>query len=349
MQPTPLRVALVGCGRIGSHTRPELYLSLPPGWIPLNHADAIRATPGLLLDSVCDLDPTNLEQARQTLNVRGYSDSGEQIERTRPEIVSIATRTSARGKIIGQTLKYGVRGIHCEKPLATNMATCRHLLATIAEGNIKLTYGTTRRFMEIYRTARSLVEAGEIGSLIDIEIQFGRTLLLWNHPHSVDLLLFFTNGALAIQVRGRCSFNNDRDSHSVIDDDPTVEDAMISFDNGVTGRISNVPGLNVVITGTAGNLRICDDGRWLDIDKGRGNSRRLKANPTMSGTVRAFHDLEYAVRYDDITSTDPGDIARGTLILLAIAKSAQADGAAISPNIVEDDFTVTGRFHGKFA
>jgi hypothetical protein len=69
----------------------------------------------------------------------------------------------------------------------------------------------------------------------------------------------------------------------------------------------------------------------------------------MSGTMRAFHDLEYAVRYDDITSTDPSDIARGTLILLAIAKSAQADGAAISPNIVEDDFTVTGRFHGKFA
>ena len=40
-------------------------------------------------------------------------------------------------------------------------------------------------------SARDIVVSGEIGDMVEICIEHGRTMLLWNHPHSVDLLIFF--------------------------------------------------------------------------------------------------------------------------------------------------------------
>jgi scyllo-inositol 2-dehydrogenase (NAD+) len=346
---TPLKVALVGCGRMGAFTRPELRESLPPGWLPLNHAEAIIATPGLRLDSVCDSAPENLERACSTFKVRGYADFARQIGERLPDIVSIATRTTGRGEIIGEAIRHGVRGLHCEKPLANNMRQCRAILSAIAARDIKFTYGTTRRFMDIYRLGRSLVQQGEIGALTQIEVQFGRTLLLWNHPHSIDLLLFFSGRRNVRRVQARITLPTPAEGDLVIEDDPFVEDATIEFDDGVIGRLSPVAGLHVVLAGTRGTLQIGEDGRWLEICTKQGSARRLPANPTMSGTMRAFCELEQAIRTKGETPMDPRDVEAATAILLAIARSGLNGGTPLHPNELDQDFTVRGRFGANYA
>src|SRR6185312_8867806 len=219
MKQSPLKVALIGCGRIGAFTRPELRNSLPPGWLPLSHAEAIAATPGLYFDSACDLDEAALDRVRDAFGVRGYTDFHHQISETQPDIIAIATRTAIRGQIVDAAIRNGVRGIHCEKPIATSLNDCRRILGDIATARAKLTYGTTRRFMDIFRQARARLDHGEIGQLLDIEIQFGRTLLMWTHPHSVDLLLYFAGKAAVNGVSGRCTFRGEAPSGLVIDDD----------------------------------------------------------------------------------------------------------------------------------
>ena len=345
----PLRVALVGCGRIGSFTRPELRRSLSPGWLPLNHAEAIGSTPGLQLDSICDINAEHLERARLTLNVPAYSDYYRQIAETKPDIVSIATRTNIRSKIIDWSLTHGVRGIHCEKPISNNMGDCKKIISAIAERDTKLTYGTTRRFMDIFRLAHAMVRSGEIGKLVDVEVQLGRTLLLWNHPHSVDLFLYFAGDVNVSRVQGRCTFREAPQNDLFIDDDPIVEEASVEFDTGVTGHLSSKSGINVILTGTSGVLRVGDDGRWLEIKKGNAFAKRVETNVSMSGTVRAFSELGTAVRHGNAISIQPHEIEVGMAILLSIAKSALRDGDPVSPNMIEDNFSITGRFGDNYA
>jgi scyllo-inositol 2-dehydrogenase (NAD+) len=349
MQQHSLRVALIGCGRIGAFTRPELRRTLPPGWLPLNHAEAILANRELNLDSVCDVNPESLKRACRTFGVPGYADYSRQISDTRPDLVSIATRTNVRGNIARYVLQHGVRGIHCEKPISTSMGDCRRMLSAIVRQDVKLTYGTTRRFMDVYRLARDMLDAGEIGNLIGIEIQYGRSPLLWTHPHSADLLLFFTEGRKIRHVRAHCRFQDVPNGALLIDDDPIVEDAVVEFNDGTIGRISAKEGLHVVLTGASGTLQICQDGRWLEVQKGTTAVQRIEPTPIMSGTARAFHELESSVRYNGKTSISAHDIEMGLAILLSIAKSALKDGAPICPESLEDSFTVTGRIGDKYA
>jgi predicted dehydrogenase len=349
MQQNPLKVALIGCGRIGALTRPELRNSLPPGWLPLNHAEAIAATPGLLFDSACDLDSGPLERLRDAFGVRTYTDFRRQISETRPDIVSIATRTATRGEIVNTAMRGGVRGLHCEKPIATSLNDCRRILGDIASAGAKLTYGTTRRFMDIFRQARAMLDDGEIGGLLDVEIQFGRALLMWTHPHSADLLLNFTGGAAVSSVRGRCTMRVKTADELVVDDDPTVDSATILFDSGITGRLTPATGMHVILTGAQGVMTVGEDGRWLEIAKSGREPRRIPIAPTMSGTARAFCELEAAVRHDGPTPVKPSEIESGMAILLAIAESARRDGAPVSPDSIDGRFTVTGRYGEKYA
>lgn len=332
---------------MGSYTRPELRSSIAPGWLPLNHAEGICAVPGLRLNSLCDTDPTNLERAVRAFGVPGYADFSRQFAETGPDIVSIATRTDARGDIIRGALRSGARGIHCEKPLATNMRDCRTLLAAIATQDVKLTYGTTRRFMDIYRLARTMLRDGAIGSLTDIDMRFGRSLLMWSHPHSVDLLLFFC-GADVDRVEARCAFEA-TEVEAIVDEDPIVENALISFDNGVTGHLSPCGRLDVVLTGTRGTLTIGEDGRWLEIDTRAHGTRRIASVPTMSGTQRAFHELESAIRDQAPVSIQRREIETGMAILLSIARSGQCNGAPLHPASIAEEFTVRGRHGGNYA
>jgi predicted dehydrogenase len=194
-----------------------------------------------------------------------------------------------------------------------------------------------------------MVRSGEIGKLVDVEVQLGRTLLLWNHPHSVDLFLYFAGDVNVSRVQGRCTFREAPQNDLFIDDDPIVEEASVEFDTGVTGHLSSKSGINVILTGTSGVLRVGDDGRWLEIKKGNAFAKRVETNVSMSGTVRAFSELETAVRRGNAISIQPHEIEVGMAILLSIAKSALRDGDPVSPNMIEDNFSITGRFGDNYA
>src|ERR1700690_1825732 len=108
MVPEPLRAAVVGCGRIGTWTQPESVAGLPPGWLPLSHADAIRSVPGLTLAALGDSIPENLQRAGKAFGVtRLFADHKTLIDEVRPEILSIATRTQGRCDIIEYAARHG--------------------------------------------------------------------------------------------------------------------------------------------------------------------------------------------------------------------------------------------------
>lgn len=348
----PLKVALVGCGRIGAQTSDRLRESLPKGWLPLSHAEAIKSISGLELVALCDIDEERLSWASETYSVKAcYADYKSLISEVKPDILSIATRTFGRSEIIEFASDHGVRGIHSEKPLSRNMVDCKKALCAVARNGVKLTYGTTRRFMDIYRKAKKIMKSGEIGEIVEISIQHGRTLLMWNHPHSVDLLLFLSDCFNVSYVQATCSINPSSVNEKVVDDDPIVDHAFVKFENGINGIITSASGLNTHISGTDGSLIVAANGSWIEIHKKTNKDSpyhhhitKLEAAPEMSGTQRAFRDLEMAVRENKELSIEPEEIALSQNILLCFVLSSQRGGIRLPLSSLEDEFTVTGKF-----
>ncbi|MGZ6332866.1 MAG: Gfo/Idh/MocA family protein [Bdellovibrionota bacterium] len=352
-----LRAALIGCGRIGAFTRPELRAFAPKGHLPLSHAEAILANENIRLVALCDTDGNNLAKAAQIYGVKDcFKDYKELILETKPDIISIATRTLGRCDIIEFAVENGVRGIHLEKPISTNMADCRRALGAVRKSRAHLTYGTTRRFMDAYRQAKELSHSGEIGDLVEISVEMGKAQLLWTHPHSIDLILFFAGSGEVESVQGSCKINASAiDSPMLIDDDPVVENAFIKFKNNVTGLITSRSGKNVTLCGTAGNIIVAADGSWIEIQR-RGATgpyfsavEKIEVDPKMSGTQRAFCELAAAILGGQPPSINADVVELSQEVLLSIALSSIQNGRRVGLSELPEAFTVTGRTGNLFA
>jgi len=80
-----LKAAVIGCGRMGAYTRPELAERLPSLWLPLNHAEALLAVEGVDLIAVCDTDREAARQASARWRVGSvFSDYRALIDEIRP-------------------------------------------------------------------------------------------------------------------------------------------------------------------------------------------------------------------------------------------------------------------------
>lgn len=355
--PDKLRVALVGCGRIGAHTPPHVRAACPPGWLPLNHAEAITTTPGLELVAVCDSDAARSEAtAKEFGAARWFTDYRQLIEEVRPDLLSIATRTDGRCDIIEFAAAHSVRGIHAEKPLGRSRAECQRALQACAAHSVKLSYGTTRRYMDAYREAKRLFTEGSFGALQQITLEFGPSALLWTHPHSVDLAVFFSGAREVEFVQATCAIPPEAVQGHVVDADPKVESAFIQFTNGIRATLTCAGGLHTHLAGEHGTLTIGADGSWLEWNRKAAPAaayplahKRWQPTATLSGTQRAFTELAAAVRTGSALGIAPEEIALGCDLLLAIVWSSLQGGRRVSPAEVSAALTITGRSGELFA
>jgi len=357
-QSDKLTVGLIGCGRMGAKTPESVRQSVPRGWLPLSHAEAIKSIRELELIALCDTDPDRLSWAAQTYNVaNSYEDYKSLILETKPDIVSIATRTAERCDIIKFAAENGVKGIHSEKPISRNISDCRTALEAVGNNKVKFSYGTYRRYMDIYRKAKELVKAGEIGKLSEICIEHDKTLLLWNHPHSVDLLLYYSECLDVDFLQAYCDINDPDPTSSLVDDDPILEYGFIKFSNGVNGIITSASGLNTRLSGTDGSLYIVADGSWLELRKKTSSQTpyhlgvdKVLVDPEFSGTQRAFLELISAINENlEEMSITINEIVASQRILLGLVVSAIRDSRKIDPLHVDESFTVTGKFGSYYA
>jgi len=355
--PARIKAGLIGCGRIGAQTSDSLRSRLPPGWLPLSHAEAIRSQKELDLAALCDTDAQRLAKAAETYGVaRCYSDYRVLIDEARPEILSIATRTHGRVQIVAYAAEHRVKGIHVEKPFALNLADCDDALRQLRVHNVHVTYGATRRYMDIYRRAKNLIDAGEIGEVEQILIEHGRTSLLWNHPHSADLLLFFSGTAAVQSVQASCVVRNVSADGMTVDDDPVVENALVRFENGVSGVITAARGMNTRISGTKGMLTVLADGSGIEIRANRSGTgpyfldlASVTSSVTVSGTQSCMVELANSIRSPTVPTIALDEIRAGLAILLAAVYSNLKKGRAVDLNEIPPQFTVTGRSGALYA
>ncbi len=239
---TPVRVGIVGCGKVGGL-----------------HATALREVPEAVYVGACDADPTRAEAFSAKHGGTAFPDL-DALLRSGVEAVVIGTPHPAHA---APAIRAAAAGVHVivEKPMAATLADCDAMLAAAARSGVRLGVISQRRFYEPIRRVKDAIDAGKLGTpVLGLVLMYswrdaayytsdpwrgrwdteGGGVLVNQSPHQLDMLLWFLGPAA--EVTGFWGNLN----HPTVEVDDTAV-AAIRFRNGGLGSIltsvSQKPGL----------------------------------------------------------------------------------------------------------
>ncbi|HVG95302.1 MAG TPA: Gfo/Idh/MocA family oxidoreductase [Chloroflexota bacterium] len=195
----PYRVACIGAARMASwfddvqRERAASDGGRSLEWVPGAIAPLCRAIERAELVAVCDLKPDLVEQMRQRWDVpAGYTDWREMVARERPDVVAIVTAYGSIHATLGaEVAETGlVRGIYCEKPIATSMAEADRIVAACRANGVAYTCAHVARWNARYRQVCDWIAAGEIGEVRAVTVSAMGTLL-HSGTHQTDAMAGF--------------------------------------------------------------------------------------------------------------------------------------------------------------
>jgi scyllo-inositol 2-dehydrogenase (NAD+) len=358
MSEDKIRVGIVGCGRTGAQTSPALLNDLGPNWLPLSHADAVKAIPEFSLVACCDLDRGIAAATAARYGARlVYTDYSVMLREAELDVLCVATRGDVRSEILCAAAEAGIRGVHCEKPLAHSVALARKAAQAIDGAGIAFSYGTLRTYMPVFQRARTVARGGDLGALQCVTVKFGRTGLLWNHPHSIGLVCMLCGGHEVDFVQASLRFDKALASKKLIDADPLVLSATIGFPGNITGHILDQGGWAVDVAGSEKALCIVCDGGWsIETDFSSGTNgdplkrwRYARDETEASGRVRALLELRDAILLGAPTTVSATDAFEQHRILFALVQSDLEGGRRVRVDDVDQHLLVTGRTNGRVA
>src|SRR5512147_988984 len=126
----PLKVALVGCGKIAD-----------------GHVEEIQKMPSRArLGAVCDRELLMAEQLAARYGIASYYDSyDDMLAKEQPDVVHITTPPQSHAALARTAIDAGCH-VFVEKPLTTNYAESKALVEYAAKAPRKLTVGYTYLF-----------------------------------------------------------------------------------------------------------------------------------------------------------------------------------------------------------
>lgn len=352
-----LKAAVIGCGRMGAEPSVRLEGKMPAGWSPISHIESFIQAKDVELVALAETNIARLKWAGDHYHINKlYESYSDLFKETSPEIIGIATRTPEKLNILKEACSYGIKGAYVEKPLANSLGSAKKILDEAGKANIVIGYGVNRRYHALYRQARDLIKAGEIGELLEIIIEFGESQLLWAHPHSVDLMMFLS-GQRPVEAQAELVQESVLKLSAItVDSDPIVSYAQFWFDGGARGMIVRGGGCSVRVNGTSGVIEILSDGASLQLRKpSTPQSGYFLLQQTIfpvahrSATVVAIEELAGNISGQSIISISHDEIHAGMQMLWACVFSYLQNGKKCRLVDVPDDLIITGKFGNLYA
>jgi predicted dehydrogenase len=190
------RVGVVGL--TGIATAPSS--SAPPvfgGVHPHAHVACYANHPHTDVVAICDLVPALFATFDRLWgdrwpNVARYTDYREMLARERLDLLSVVTPDHRHAEVVLAAVPAGVKGIYCEKPMATTLADADRMIAVTEHAGVAMVVNHTRRWYATYQYARDLIRAGHLGRVTHIHATCGgpRAMLFRNGTHLIDAVTF---------------------------------------------------------------------------------------------------------------------------------------------------------------
>jgi predicted dehydrogenase len=344
------RIALVGLSWISADVAGEASDPTLGTAIPYSHASAIAAIPDLEIVAGCDI----LESARTVFhdrwsirwpNLRVYDDYRAMFEAERPELAVVVTPDHLHAAVVQAAVDAGVRGIFCEKPLATTLAEADAIIDAVRGAGVTMNVNYTRRWYPEFVEARRLVRAGELGPLSQIVVQMGgpRSMLFRNHTHAIDLIDFLADSepvwVWAELERGFEAYGTAYAGDG--GNDPATEPGAnyyIAYENGVRAYLTGMKdtvGLDTSVSLTGPTARLVVDLEGIRLHSVRHEDIRTKPGVTtiqrvtprwtVAGMQAAVLDLVTAMD-EGRDPASPPEAARVTVAITQAILESQARG-----------------------
>jgi UDP-N-acetyl-2-amino-2-deoxyglucuronate dehydrogenase len=154
----PIRVAVVGCGRV-SRTA---------------HYAAIKGNPDFEFAAVCDIDRARADEWGRKNNVRAYYDLDAMLAEEKLDLVSINVPNGLHPRLARKAAERGVH-ILCEKPLGMRLDEVDALIALCEAKGVRLFTVLQNRFNATNLLLKRAVDRGRFGRLLMVNVT-----LRWN-------------------------------------------------------------------------------------------------------------------------------------------------------------------------
>ena len=345
----PLRAGVVGLTGIGAN-RPAPGPGPGTGVeMPHSHVAAYRHVAGTEPVAVCDIVPEKLDDFRRTWDdvlpdVRGYTDYREMLAREQLDVISVATPDDRHAQIVVDAVDAGVRGIVCEKPIASTLADADRMIAAVEAAGIPMLVDHTRHWIFPWVQVAEVISSGEIGEVQRIVANQGgpRAMLFRNGTHMFDTILWYAGGApTAVYAIAEAGFENHPPRYaSDGGHDPDTDPAMsvvVEFDNGVRAFWNMCKTMPQVFTlevfGTAGIARVGDsDNATVTVQNERGFQPRSLPRPhyTLGHIAGCVDEMVQLIHHGGRPSMDGRTSRQVVEVLLAALHSQHAGNARIT-------------------
>ena len=153
---------------------------------------------------LCDLRQEALDEAAQTYRLEGvpqFYDAEEMLRTVRPEVFVFVTYPDMRLDLIRLAVKYGVKAVSFEKPIATSLREAREMVELCRTHGIKAVVCHQQKYLSQFQRMKAKVDAGVIGRIhkIHVETQGWFSQL---GTHYIDYALWISGGRRAEWVCG---------------------------------------------------------------------------------------------------------------------------------------------------
>lgn len=232
----PYRLGLIGLGRIA-----WLLEQDPLRGKPCTHLGAWTKRADVILVAVCD---NNEEQLRvfsaQYPDVSVYRDYEKMLAQERLDLLSICAYATERCDMVVAATESNVRGIWCEKAMATSLEEARRMEVALAKQDTVMAVAFMRRWSRAYFAVKNLLQDGAIGRLESINVHFTSNML-HTGTHAFDMLRMWCGEVESVQAWLDTNSANVRQSGYRFDGGTPLEDiggfALLTFSDGVRASI----------------------------------------------------------------------------------------------------------------
>lgn len=180
------KAAVVGCGRIGfefDKDSKRKYLA--------THTGAYNFVKETKLVAVCDVNRKRLKECINRWSIpTGYSDFKEMLKKENIDILSICTPPHIHYPILKEAVRFPIKAIFCEKPIADSVKDAKKMVKLCKEKNIILQIDHQRRFDPLHVNLREFIKSKEVGDVQQINVYYTAGV---NNTgsHMFDLMRFF--------------------------------------------------------------------------------------------------------------------------------------------------------------
>ena len=348
---TPLRIGIIGCGKIAQ----------------VRHIPEYAANPNAQLVGFFDLSKDRATQVAAPFGGRVFDSYQDLLADPDIDAVSVCTANVTHAEIVIAALKAG-KHVLAEKPMAATLEECEHIASVAAASNKLLMFDHNQRFTKAHRMAAEMVASGVIGPLVSFRTTFGHggpetwsvdpgpNTWFFNPAmttmgaigdlgvHKTDVVHFLT-GERVVEVTAKLATLEKRDTSGnlVPVDDHAI--AVYTLSNGAVGTMTaswcfhGAEDNSTVLFGRDGILRIYDDPDYqLIIDKPGQSPEKHSVEPMQtsdlpqasSGVIDAFVDAVL----NGLPSPMPADEALAAMraVFAAMESSRTGQSVAIPEN-----------------